>query len=415
MRNRAEIITIGDEILIGQIVDTNSAWIAKELEKVGISVYQITSVSDNSEHIYQALADAQNRSDIVIITGGLGPTKDDITKDVLCKYFNTKLVFSQATIDNILSMFSTRGLVTLNDNNKEQAMVPESCTILTNTEGTAPGMYFEKEQTIFFSIPGVPFEMMKLMTTQIIPILKQKFKFKAIVHRVVMTEGIFEAKLAEILEEWEEGLKSSNIKLAYLPQPGIIRLRLSATGDDEKKLNSIIEKEIEKLKQIIPNNIYGYDEELIEEAVGKLLKEKNKTLATAESCTGGNIAAMITSVAGSSAYFIGSVVAYSNSIKENILKVDHAIIEKHGAVSQQVVESMTKGLLKLFKSDYAIAVSGIAGPDGGTDEKPVGTVWIAVSSANKTIAKKYLFGINRERNILKASIMALNMLLKFID
>ncbi len=414
MKNTAEIITIGDEILIGQIVDTNSAWIAQHLNNVGIKIYQITSVSDKHEHILQALSDAQNRAGLVIITGGLGPTKDDITKKVLCDYFETKLVLSEKSLENIKFLLKQRGIAEINKNNREQAMVPENCKLLTNSEGTAPGMWFEKQDTIFVSIPGVPFEMKTLMLNHILPELKTKFNSKVIVHKVVMTQGSFEAKLAEILEEWEEGLKEKNIKLAYLPQPGIIRLRLSAEGENEKQIRKNIEEEIKKLNKIIPEYIYGYDEEKIEEVVGKIAKQHNKTISTAESCTGGNIAQLLTSVPGSSLYFTGSVVAYSNEIKQNILKVPENDIIKHGAVSKQVVEKMATGIMKLYNTDYSIATSGIAGPDGGTNEKPVGTTWIAVCSNNKVISESFLFGDNRERNIRKTSVTALNILRKLI-
>ncbi len=414
MKNTAEIITIGDEILIGQIVDTNSAWIAQHLNNVGIKIYQITSVSDKHEHILQALSDAQNRAGLVIITGGLGPTKDDITKNVLCEYFETKLVLSEKSLENIKFLLKQRGITEINKNNREQAMVPENCKLLTNSEGTAPGMWFEKQDTIFVSIPGVPFEMKTLMLNHILPKLKTKFNSKVIVHKVVMTQGSFEAKLAEILEEWEEGLKEKNIKLAYLPQPGIIRLRLSAEGENEEQIRKNIEEEIEKLNKIIPEYIYGYDEEKIEESVGKIAKQYNKTISTAESCTGGNIAQLLTSVPGSSLYFTGSVVAYSNEIKQNILKVPENDIIKYGAVSKQVVEKMATGIMKLYNTDYSIATSGIAGPDGGTNEKPVGTTWIAVCSNNKVISESFLFGDNRERNIRKTSVTALNMLRKLI-
>ncbi len=406
----AEIITIGDEILIGQIVDTNSAWIAKELEQIGIKIYQITSVSDNSSHIKKAISESQNRSNIVIITGGLGPTKDDITKQVLCEYFDTKLVFSEETLKNIKKLLLTRGITDINKNNAEQALVPENCLLLENTEGTAPGMCFEKEKTVFFSVPGVPFEMKKIMQTQILPMLKKKYNGKTIIHKVVMTHGIFEAKLSEILEDWEQGLKTKNIKLAYLPQPGIVRLRLSAEGHNKMQIEQDINSEIDKLKDIIPDNIFGYDENSMEKIVGQLLKDKGATISTAESCTGGQIASMITSIPGSSAYFTGSIVAYSNTIKEKILGIDPQTIEKNGAVSKDVVEAMAASVQKLYNTDYAIAVSGIAGPSGGTQQKPVGTTWIAVCSEKNIISKKFMFGDNRQRNIRRTSIMALAML-----
>ncbi|MFH2095707.1 MAG: competence/damage-inducible protein A [Bacteroidota bacterium] len=410
----AEIITIGDEILIGQVIDSNSAWIAQQLNAIGIKIYQITSVSDNRDHILKALEEAGKRVKLVIITGGLGPTKDDITKGVLCDFFETKLVFSEKTLEDIHVLLSARGIYDINENNRNQAMVPEKCRLLANREGTAPGMLFEKNEAVYISIPGVPFEMMSIMNNEILPLLREKYTGIAIVHRVVMTQGIFEAKLSQVLSEWETGLAEKGIKLAYLPQPGIIRLRLTIEGNDKKVLFDLLEKEIYKLQQIIPEYIYGYDEEMPWESVGKLLGNVAKTLSTAESCTGGTIAHLITSVPGCSAYYTGSVVAYSNEIKQNLLGVKEETLIKYGAVSKQVVKEMALGVRKLTGSDYAIAVSGIAGPDGGTQEKPVGTTWIAVISDSKIVAEKFQFGENRERNIRKASLAAMHMLIKLI-
>jgi len=408
---KAEIITIGDEILIGQIVDSNSAYIGQELNKTGISVTQITTVSDDKDKILKSIAEAETRADLIILTGGLGPTKDDITKKTIAEYFNDELVFNQDVYDHVEQLLLGRG-ITMNELNSKQAYVPTSCKVLFNDVGTAPGMLFEKNNKIYFSTPGVPFEMKFLITERLIPYLKKKFTFDSIIHKVVMTQGIPESHLAKLIEDWENNLPK-DIKLAYLPQPGLVRLRLSAHGKKEY-LTKLIEKEIEKLNKIIPDAIFGYDEEKIEFSVFNLLKEKGKTMSTAESCTGGNISALITSISGSSEVFKGTVVSYSNEIKETVLGVKLETLDKYGAVSQQVVEEMLKGVLGLMQTDYAIAVSGIAGPTGGTEEKPVGTTWIAVGSKDKIISEKHLFGEERSRNIRRASVTALNILRNFI-
>jgi nicotinamide-nucleotide amidase len=405
---KAEIITIGDEILIGQIVDTNSAWMAEELNKIGIGVAQITSISDTPVHLVNALDDAQLRADVVIITGGLGPTKDDRTKKVLAEYFNSELVTHQPTLDHVTAFFKKRGLG-VNQLNKDQALVPECCEVLHNPSGTAPGMWFGHNNKIFVSMPGVPFEMKGIMQGEVLPRLKDKNGGGAIVHKTVHTIGIPESILAEKLEAWEDALPEF-IHLAYLPNPGQIRLRFSAFGNDETLLKKAVGLEIEKLKKIIPKAIFGYDNDTLASVVGRMLIDKNATVATAESCTGGHIAHLITSVPGSSGWFKGSVVAYSNDVKTSVLNVDDDDIEKYGAVSGQVVKQMADGVRKLTKADYAVATSGIAGPDGGTDEKPIGTVWVAVASPDEIIAQKYTFSNNRERNIIRSSQTALNML-----
>ncbi|MFH2142586.1 MAG: competence/damage-inducible protein A [Bacteroidota bacterium] len=411
----AEIITIGDEILIGQILDSNSAFISRQLNDIGINVFRITSIGDQNEHIIKALNSAINDVDIVILTGGLGPTKDDITKSALCKFFKTKLVFSEVTLDNIKKMLVSRGITELIDNNYNQAMVPEKCRLLPNSVGTAPGMWFTKNKKVIISIPGVPFEMMTIMKEEIIPGLKKIYNKTYIVHKVVMTQGAFEAKLSEKLTTWETGLNKQNIHLAYLPQPGIIRLRLSVEGSDINHLNKLISDKLDELNKIIPEFIYAYDDEMPEETIGKLLIKNNLTLSTAESCTGGHLAHRITSVPGSSRYYAGSVIAYSNEIKKNILNVPEELITMHGAVSRQVVEKMAENILKIYNTNYSIATSGIAGPDGGSIDKPVGTTWIAVCSKNITVAEKFNFGENRERNIIKTSLTAMNMLRKLIN
>lgn len=405
---KVEIITIGDEILIGQIVDTNSAWMAVELNQVGISVAQITSISDTREHLLNALNEAKQRANVVLITGGLGPTKDDRTKKVLCEYFNSELVIDESTLTHVSSFFKKRGLE-VNQLNRDQALVPACCEVLSNPVGTAPGMWFENDGIIYVSMPGVPFEMKQLMTDHVIPRLKSQNGEGKIVHKTVLTIGIPESILAETVSDWEDALPEY-IKLAYLPSPGLIRLRFSAFGNDELKLKQEVDAEIEKLRLIIPDAIFGYGQETLAEVVGKLLVSQGKTMGTAESCTGGFIAHLITSIPGSSNWFKGSVVAYSNEVKENILHVNSALLETYGAVSQPVVEQMAKGVRELLKIDYAVATSGIAGPDGGSAEKPVGTVWIAVAGPEKVISKQYNFANNRERNIIRSSQTALDML-----
>ncbi|MCK5823158.1 MAG: competence/damage-inducible protein A [Bacteroidales bacterium] len=409
---KAEIVSIGDEILIGQILNTNSKWMAEQLNLIGINICQITSISDNKSHIIKALCEASNRADIILITGGLGPTKDDITKNALCEYFDTKLVFNQNVYRNIERFISKRDM-DMNNLNKEQAEVPENCKIIPNKYGTAAGMWFEKNNKVYVSMPGVPFEMISMMNDDVISLIKNKFKTPIIIHKTILTQGYPESELAEKLSDWEDNLPQ-NMSLAYLPSPKNLRLRLSVKGENSELLTKEIDTEIDKLKKQINSYIFGYDKETLQEVVGKLLILNNKTLASAESCTGGNIAQLITSVSESSKYFLGSVVAYSNKIKTSILNVNNNSIEKHGAVSKQVVCEMASGIINSFNSDYAIATSGIAGPSGGTEEKPVGTTWIAVASKDKIIAKKFLFGDNRERNITRASATALNMLRKLI-
>ncbi len=405
---KAEIITIGDEILIGQIVDTNSAWMGEQLNLYGIEVYQITSVHDSREHILTAVDNARENADLVLITGGLGPTKDDITKHTLCEYFNTRLVLNEDVLAWVQEMLTRRG-VQVNQLNRDQALVPESCTVIPNGTGTAPGMWFEKDDTIFVSMPGVPFEMMHMMENEILPRLQRTGKTKSIYHKTVLTQGLPESMLAETIAEWENNLPSF-IKLAYLPSALMVKLRLSAYGTDSDLLKAEVEKQIDILKTIIPEYIFGYNDETLAGVVGKKLTELGCTLSTAESCTGGNIAHFITSNPGSSAYFKGSVVAYSNEIKEQLLKVEPESLEKYGAVSEQVAREMALGIKKLMNTDYAISTTGIAGPDGGTDEKPVGTVWIAVAGKNEVITKKFNFWHNRERNILRSTQSALNLL-----
>ena len=403
----AEIITIGDELLIGQVIDTNSAWMAEQLNLVGIKVHQITSISDNQQHILTTLREAGSRAKLILITGGLGPTKDDITKQTLCKYFDTSLVFSEAAYKNVEKLFSARGMA-VTELNRLQAMVPANCTVIPNPNGTAPGMWFENEGCIYVSMPGVPFEMKAIMEEEIIPRLMDKLN-QVIIHRTILTEGVGESFLAALIEPWEDALPPF-IKLAYLPQPGMVRLRLTASGTDRSLLQQAIQKAENELFPLAGKFIFGYDNDTIESVVGDLLRKKGMTLSTAESCTGGNIAQLITSIAGSSDYFKGSVVAYANEIKEQLLGMPQQVLAENGAVSEQTVLHMARGARRQFATDYAIAVSGIAGPGGGTPEKPVGTTWIAIATPTETVAQKFLFGDHRGRNIRKASVAALNML-----
>jgi nicotinamide-nucleotide amidase len=404
----AEIITIGDELLIGQVIDTNSAWIGENMNLIGIKVHQITSISDDREHILKTLEEAETRADIILITGGLGPTKDDITKTTLCEYFDTNLVFNQDAYKNIEAIFLQRGY-TVTELNRRQAEVPANCTPIMNLNGTAPGMWFERNNKIFVSMPGVPFEMKTMMSEQILPKFTAKLNLGFIIHKTILTQGVGESFLAKTIEDWEDSLPKS-IKLAYLPQPGMVRLRLTAIGNNKAEILNLIEEQDQKLRQLIPDYIFGYDNETMESVVGNLLKKHKMTVSTAESCTGGRIAHLITSVPGSSEYFIGSVVAYSNRIKEAELGVKAESLEKYGAVSEAVVREMAEGIRRKFGTDFSISTSGIAGPDGGSDEKPVGTTWITVATPEKTITQKFLFGEHRGRNIHKAALAALNML-----
>jgi nicotinamide-nucleotide amidase len=407
-----EIITIGDELLIGQVIDTNSAWIAVELNNSGIEVVQITSISDKRDAIVNALKLAAGRANIILMTGGLGPTTDDITKLALCDYFQTSLVSDAPSLENVIRLFRNRG-IDVTDRNRRQAEIPANCKAIKNDAGTAPGMWFEEGGKIYISMPGVPFEMKQMMTRYILPKLTQLQHDGQIIHRTVITQGIGESALSDKLIRWEQELPEY-IRLAYLPQPGLIRLRLTARGKNREEMTKAIDEQIDKLITIIPDYLSGYGEDTPEKAVGKSLTEKKMTLSTAESCTGGYIAHLITSVPGSSNYYIGSVIAYSNEIKEKILGVSHKSLIDNGAVSEAVVCEMAQGVKERFKTDFAIATSGIAGPDGGTDEKPVGLVWIAVATPEKVVAEKFLFGSHRESNIMRSAIAGLNLLRKLI-
>ncbi|MHC1706115.1 MAG: competence/damage-inducible protein A [Bacteroidales bacterium] len=408
---KAEIISIGDELLIGQVINTNAAWMGQELSLIGIPVHQITIISDTREHIITAMKEAESRAEIILITGGLGPTRDDITKQTLCEYFDTHLVFDEASFENINRLFPARGLP-VTDLNRKQAEVPAYCRPVLNKNGTAPGMWFEKQGKIFISMPGVPFEMKPMMTDLILPELAS-LSHIGIFHKTVLTQGVGESFLAEKIKVWEDQLPA-NMKLAYLPQPGIVRLRLSAYSGTNNELQTAVEEQIRKLHLIIPGLIFGYDEDTLEEILGRLLREKKQTLVTAESCTGGYLAHKITSVPGSSEYFLGSIISYSNELKIKLLDIAEKDIIDHGAVSEVVARAMACNARKKLQADYAIAISGIAGPDGGTPEKPVGTTWIAIATPEKVISEKFMFGEHRERNIHRTAITALNMLRKII-
>jgi nicotinamide-nucleotide amidase len=406
---KAEIITIGDEILIGQVVNSNAAWIGEMLTGIGIEVNRNMAIPDLGEEIKSALEESASRSELVIITGGLGPTRDDITKKALAEYFGSTLVKNEVALLAIKDLLGSRG-VNMNPLNEEQAVLPDNCIILPNRFGTASGMWFSKNGTEFISLPGVPYEMKAIITGSVLPLLRDKYSLPSIIYKTLLIQGIPESHLAESLSEFEDQLPV-NVKLAYLPSPGRVRLRLTGIGEDEQVLYTIIDKQTEKLRNIIPKEkFYGFNDEQLEQVIGTLLKEKGNKLALAESCTGGTIAQMITSVPGSSEYFLGAVVAYSNDIKERILGVKAETLNQFGAVSDDVIRQMAEGVLKVYGADYAIATSGIAGPDGGSSSKPVGTTWIAVASKEKTISKVFHFGEHRGRNIQKASLTGLNML-----
>ena len=410
--NSVEIITIGDEILIGQTVDTNSAWIGNELNLIGIRINRITSVSDNKDEIISTLDEALSRTGIILITGGLGPTSDDITKETLAGYFGGNLVMDNEVLENVTERLRRRNLP-MNDNNRRQAMIPDNCKVLKNLTGTAPGMLFEKSGKIVVSMPGVPHEMKHIMKEHVLPLLAGRLPGGVIVHKNIMTYGIAEAMLAERLVTFENQLPEE-IRLAYLPAYGVIKLRLTAAGRDEKKIRANVKEQVKKLYKIIPDVIYGEDEVMLEEVVGRLLNDNNLTVATAESCTGGKIASLITSVPGSSGWFRGSVVAYDNSIKTGVLGVSKDTLSLCGAVSAETAGEMARGARRLMGTDYAIAVTGIAGPAGGTADKPVGTVWIAIDSERGLVTEKQIFADNRLINISRSSYGALNLLRKQI-
>lgn len=407
---QAEIITIGDEILIGQTIDTNSAWMGKMLNEVGIDIHQVRSIRDSADSIVDALNSIESNTRLVLITGGLGPTKDDLTKYTLNEYFGGELVYHEEIFEHIKELFAKRGRVP-NEMNRGQAELPSACEPIFNPHGTASGMRFEKNGVYFISMPGVPYEMKGIMETGVLPWILETFNLPPLVHRNLLTHNVPESELASTLEEWENNLPP-HIKLAYLPSAGAVKLRLSAKkGDPAKNIEQMIEL-FAQARTLIGDAVYGEDAETMEEVVGRHLKEMGCTVATAESCTGGAIGSTITSIPGSSAYFVGGVMAYSNEVKIKTLGVNEADILMHGAVSEPVVIQMARGVAKRMGTDYAVSTSGVAGPDGGSEEKPVGTVWIGVHGPNGTNAYKFTFGHNRSRNIKRSVLMALDLLRK---
>ena len=404
------LISIGDELLIGQTVNTNAAWLGEQLNLLGYKVVAGVVIPDDKNAILNALDELSIKADLIIITGGLGPTKDDITKHTLCDYFDTKLERNLVIEQQIVDYFNSRQLPIL-QTNKDQALIPLACELLPNSRGTASGMLFEKDEKIFISLPGVPYEMKGIITEIVIPkLLKRSNDDRILVHKTIRTHGMGESFLAEVIKNWEDKLSHDDIKLAYLPSPGIVKLRLSLLGKNQKGINLKLEEHIQHLQKIIPNQIYGYEDDTMEGVVGQLLSEKNETVSTAESCTGGAVAKMITSVSGSSAYFEGSIISYSNQIKINQLQIEENTLNEYGAVSQQVVEQMAIGVRRNLNTHYGLATSGIAGPTGGTPEKPVGTIWIATAGPNGVKSKKLNLGYSRERNIHVTSLSVLNML-----
>lgn len=408
----AEIITIGDEILIGQIVDTNSVFISKELNKIGVSVYQISSIQDNRQHILNALEEASSRADIILITGGLGPTKDDITKHTLCEYFNDTLVENKDVLNHVEHLFENYVKQQILDSNRMQALVPSKATVLHNQFGTAPGIWIEKDNKVYVSMPGVPYEMKGLIESEVIPRLQQKYKRPFILHKTVLTYGLGESIIADKIEDWETNLPKF-IKLAYLPSLGKVRLRLTAKGDDEEILKTEIERQIVSLHKLIGDIIFGYEgEDSIEQEIGKLLATKNATLSLAESCTGGLIASRFTANPGASSYFVGGMVTYATQSKEALLGIDLAFITKYGVVSEAVAKEMADKVKQKFNSEYSISVTGVAGPTKGDSKQEVGTVFIGVSSPEETKVHKFNFGNHREKTTRKAVNKALELLLK---
>jgi len=408
----ASIITIGDELLIGQVNDTNSAYIAQKLNKTGIFVKRRVAVGDNEADITKALNEESLHSDIILITGGLGPTSDDITKPLLCKYFNGKMIVNEAALENVKYLFEKVFKRPATEVNLKQAEVPDVCTVIQNKRGSAPGMWFEKNEKIFVSMPGVPNEMQGMMI-EVIEKLKAKFELPVIIHKTILTAGIGESMLAEHIKSFEAALPS-NIKLAYLPNYGMVRLRLTSSGYDKNAIENEIEKHFKGLKALTKEYLVTDEDEPMEKVVGKLLSAKNKTLSTAESCTGGYIAHLITSHPGSSNYFKGSVISYDNEVKENVLHVSNKTLKTFGAVSEETVKEMLRGGLEVLQSDYVIAVSGIMGPGGGSTEKPVGTIWVAVGNKEKVETQQLNLRFDRMRNTQITAITALNLLRKFI-
>lgn len=414
MKNiNASIVTIGDELLIGQVIDTNSAWMAQQLNAIGITVIRRIAVGDNGDDIIRILDDESKWAEVILMTGGLGPTSDDKTKKVLLQYFGGRLVVNEDALANVKYLVEKVFKRPVTDINLEQAQVPDVCEVIQNKRGTAPGMIFYKNNIIYVSMPGVPYEMKGIMEDAVIPMLKQKFILPIIVHRTLLTAGIGESALAEKIKDFEDALPK-DIRVAYLPTYGMVRLRLSTSGFDKKITEEKINQEFEKLKNFTKEYLVTDEDEPLQAAVGKILTAKNKTVSTAESCTGGYIAHLITTVPGSSKYFEGSIVSYSNEVKKQRLGVHENTLNTYGAVSEETVIEMLNGLLHQMNTDYGIAVSGIMGPDGGAPDKPVGTAWMAAGDKKNYRTQKINLRFNRERNIEVTAMMALNFLRKFI-
>lgn len=409
----AEIISIGDELLIGQVINTNASWLADQFFLAGFLVRRIITVPDDEQAIFAALDDAISRSGVVVLTGGLGPTADDITKPALCRYFRTEMVFNQEAFEQISALFARRGWV-VNERNRAQAILPATCVPLRNNSGTAPGMWFFDRSSVVVSLPGVPFEMQDIFLNEFLPRLKQMNIASRLIYKTILTTGAGESVIADRIASWESGLPLS-FKLAYLPQPGLVRLRITGSGPDASSLESDLERLHHELASLLPDLVFGFDNDTLEAVVGQKLIAATATLSTAESCTGGAIAALFTSVPGSSAFYRGTIVAYANDVKSELLKVSEDTLKKYGAVSQEVVENMAFNVKSLFGTDYALATSGIAGPDGGTAEKPVGTVWIALAGPDGVVSELHKFGDHRGRNIRRTTLAAVNLLRKALD
>lgn len=411
---KAAIVTIGDEILIGQIIDTNSGFIAKSLDKIGVEIWEMLSISDDKQHILDTFKELQNKVDLVIITGGLGPTKDDVTKKTFCDYFEDELVVDEVVLKHVTQLIEGFFKRTITQINKDQALVPSRCTVLHNQVGTAPGMWMQKENTVFVSLPGVPFEMKYLIENEVIPKVVKEFNRPYIIHKTILTYGQGESMVAERIEDWENSLPDF-IKLAYLPAPGRVRLRLTARGKDKEVLEKTIDSYVASLSTIINDIIVGFEEdETIEVLLGKKLKEQQKTIATAESCTGGQIAASLSSVAGASSYFKGSVVSYATETKINVLGVSEKLINEHSVVSAEVAKAMAENVKRLLNTDYALATTGNAGPTKGDEKAELGSVFIALATPNEVVVEEFNFGQPREKVIDRATIKSLEMLKKEI-
>ena len=411
---KAAIVTIGDEILIGQIIDTNSSYIAKALDKIGIATHEMLSISDDKQHILDTFHSLQNKVEVVIVTGGLGPTKDDITKKTFCDYFQDSLVENEAVLAHVKSIIEGFYKRPITQINREQALVPTKAKVLFNQVGTAPGMWMEKENTVFISLPGVPYEMKYLIDNEVIPNLVQKFERPYIVHQTIMTYGRGESMIAEQIEEWENNLPHF-IKLAYLPSPGKVRLRLTARGANEELLKNEIKQQVEKLDLLIHDIIVGYNEDdPIEVVLGRLLTENKLTISTAESCTGGKIASTLSAIPGASNYFKGSVVSYATEVKINVLGIDNEVVEKYGVVSTEVASEMVKSVQKIMTSDYAIATTGNAGPTKGDVQADLGIVYIAIATPNAVFVEEFNFGQPREKVVDRAVSKALELIYKEI-